>query len=79
VESSIAITIARAPAPATRPHAANRRAQGRLAPLVRTHAPELSTIAVWGTIVAARIIAEVANITRFKSDAQLALYAGVDD
>ena len=30
-----------------------------------------------GTIVAARIIAEVANVKRFKTDAQLALYAGV--
>ena len=47
-----------------------------LAPLVRQHAPELLTIPGCGTIVAARIVAEVANIARFQTDAQLALYAG---
>jgi transposase len=47
------------------------------APLVRRHAPELLTIPGCGTLVAARILAEVANIARFRTDAQLALYAGV--
>lgn len=51
--------------------------QRELAPLVRRHVPELLTIPGCGTIVAARILAEVANITRFRTDAQLALYAGV--
>jgi transposase len=48
-----------------------------LAPLVARAAPALLTMPGCGTIVAARIIAEVANIERFKTDAQLALYAGV--
>ena len=48
-----------------------------LAPLVRRHAPELLSIPGCGTIVAARIVAEVANVARFSTDAQLALYAGV--
>jgi transposase len=47
-----------------------------LAPLVHRIAPGLLQITGCGTIVAARIIAEVANIARFKTDAQLALYAG---
>jgi transposase len=50
--------------------------RAELAPLVRRVAPGLLAITGCGTIVAARIIAEVANIARFKSDAQLALYAG---
>ena len=51
--------------------------QVELAPLVRRVAAELLEIPGCGTIVAARIIAEVANVERFNSDAQLALYAGV--
>jgi transposase len=51
--------------------------KAELAPIVREHAPELLTIPGCGTIVAARIVAEVANVTRFSTDAQLALYAGV--
>jgi transposase len=48
-----------------------------LAPLVCEHAPALLTLPGCGTIVAARILAEVANVGRFRSDAQLALYAGI--
>jgi transposase len=48
-----------------------------LAPLVRRHAPGLLTVTGCGVLVAARIIAEVADVTRFRTDAQLALYAGI--
>jgi transposase len=48
-----------------------------LTPMVRRHAPQLLLMPGCGTIVAARIIAEVANINRFQTDAQLALYAGI--
>ena len=48
-----------------------------LAPIVARVAPRLLTLTGCGTIVAARIIAEVANIARFRTEAQLALYAGV--
>jgi transposase len=48
-----------------------------LRPLVRRHAGALLTLPGVGTINAARLIAEVADISRFKSEAQLALYAGV--
>ncbi len=48
-----------------------------LAPLVAAIAPGRLALTGCGVIVAARIIAEVANIKRFKTDAQLALYAGV--
>ena len=51
--------------------------KAELAPMIRQHAPELLTIPGCGTIVAARIVAEVANVARFRTDAQLALYAGV--
>jgi transposase len=44
-----------------------------LAPMVGRHAPQLLLMPGCGTIVAARIVAEVANIDRFKTDAQLAL------
>jgi transposase len=48
-----------------------------LAPIVRRVAPALLTLTGCGTIVAARILAEVANVSRFRTEAQLALYAGV--
>lgn len=48
-----------------------------LKPLVRRHAAPLLAIPGVGTINAARLLAEVAGIERFNSDAQLALYAGV--
>jgi transposase len=48
-----------------------------LTPMVRRHAPQLLLMPGCGTIVAARIVAEVANINRFQTDAQLALYAGI--
>jgi transposase len=51
--------------------------KSELAPLIGRHAPELLSIPGCGTIVAARILAEVANVARFRTDAQLALYAGV--
>lgn len=48
-----------------------------LAQLVAAQAPALLELPGCGTICAARILAEVAGINRFSSDAQLALYAGV--
>jgi transposase len=45
--------------------------------LVRVHGPELLAIPGCGVITAARLIAEIAGIDRFRTDAQLALYAGV--
>ena len=47
-----------------------------LLPLVRRHGAELLAIPGCGTITAARLIAEIAGIERFGTDAQLALYAG---
>ena len=51
--------------------------RAELAVLVRRHAPGLLALTGCGTLVAARILAEVANVNRFRTDAQLALYAGV--
>ena len=48
-----------------------------LAPLVRRHAAPLLALPGVGIINAARLLAEVADIRRFRTDAQLALYAGV--
>lgn len=48
-----------------------------LRPLVRRHAAPLLEVPGIGTINAARLIAEVANVERFRTEAQLALYAGV--
>jgi transposase len=45
--------------------------------MVRRHAPQLLLMPGCGTIVAARILAEVANINPFQTEAQLALYAGI--
>ena len=47
-----------------------------LAPLVNAHGAGLLQIPGCGVITAARILAEVAGIERFRTDAQLALYAG---
>lgn len=78
LEPTVAISIARE-------HLARLRELTRrinalklqLATLVRAHAPQLLSLPGCGTIVAARILAEVANVGRFRTDAQLALYAGV--
>ncbi|WP_028066552.1 IS110 family transposase [Solirubrobacter soli] len=51
--------------------------RAELALLVRRHAPTLLELTGCGTLVAARIVAEVANVHRFRTEAQLALYAGV--
>ena len=48
-----------------------------LRPLVRRHASALLALPGVGTINAARLLAEVADIRRFRTEAQLALYAGV--
>ena len=65
----------RADPPAERPRIDQLKRE--LAPLVRRHAPALLTLTGCGMLVAARILAEVANVARFRTDAQLALYAGV--
>jgi transposase len=48
-----------------------------LRPLVRRHAGALLALPGIGTINAARLIAEVADVRRFRTEAKLALYAGV--
>ncbi len=48
-----------------------------LAALVEAKAPQLTAQAGIGTLTAARIIAEVGDVSRFKTDAQLARLAGV--
>ena len=48
-----------------------------LKPLVQRHAAPLLALPGVGIINAARLLAEVADIRRFRTDAQLALYAGV--
>jgi transposase len=48
-----------------------------LRPLVARHAPALLALPGVGTINATRLLAEVADVSRFKTEAQLALYAGV--
>jgi transposase len=48
-----------------------------LAQLVKANAPQLLEIVGCGTLCAASIIAEVAGIGRFRTEAQLAAYAGV--
>jgi transposase len=47
-----------------------------LAALVRAHAPALLALPGCGVIVAAKLIAEIADVTRFSSDAKLAIYGG---
>jgi transposase len=48
-----------------------------LAKLVKANAPQLLEIVGCGTLCAAAILAEIAGINRFKTEAQLASYAGV--
>jgi len=48
-----------------------------LRPLVRRHGASLLSLPGCGIITAARLIAEIADVGRFASDAQLARYAGV--
>jgi transposase len=52
------------------------RVERELRPLVRRHAGALLALPGVGTINAARLIAEVADVSRFRTEAQLALYAG---
>jgi transposase len=47
-----------------------------LSVLVRAHAPALLALPGCGVIVAAKLIAEIADVTRFSSDAKLAIYGG---
>lgn len=49
----------------------------QLRPLVKHEAPQLLTLPGCGTLTAAKLIAEVAGIDRFSSDAKLAKLAGV--
>jgi transposase len=58
----------------------NRRAveiKRELTKLVKANAPQLLEIVGCGTLCAAAILAEVAGINRFRTEAQLAAYAGV--
>jgi transposase len=58
----------------------NRRAveiKRELAKLVKANAPQLLQIVGCGTLCAAAILGEVAGIGRFRTEAQLASYAGV--
>jgi transposase len=58
----------------------NRRAveiKRELAKLVKANAPQLLQIVGFGTLCAAAILAEIAGINRFGTEAQLASYAGV--
>lgn len=48
----------------------------QLAKLVRAHAPQLLEIVGCGPLCAATILAEIAGIDRFRTEAQLAAYAG---
>lgn len=48
-----------------------------LAALVKTRAPQLTEIPGCGVLTAAKILAEVGQIQRFRTDAQLARYGGV--
>jgi transposase len=51
--------------------------EAKLAPLVQRLAPRLLAEAGCGTLIAAKLIGEIAGIHRFASDAQLARMAGV--
>ena len=53
-----------------------KEAEAELAALVRAHAPELLELPGCGTLSAAKLIAEVAGVERFASDAKLAMLAG---
>jgi transposase len=50
--------------------------EAQLRPMVRRYAPQLLLIPGVGILTAARLIAEIADIERFATDAKLALYAG---
>lgn len=54
-----------------------RALQRDLRPLVHQHAAVLLALRGVGIINAARLLAEVADVRRFRTEAQLALYAGV--
>ena len=54
-----------------------RALAARPRPLVARHARALLAVPGVGTINAARLLAEVADVRRFQTEAQLALYAGV--
>jgi transposase len=45
--------------------------------LVRRHAPQLLALPGCGALTAAKLVGEVAGIERFRTDAQLAMHAGV--
>jgi len=51
--------------------------KGELTGLVKTKAPQLLEVPGCGTLTAARILAEVGDITRFSSDSKLARLAGI--
>jgi transposase len=51
--------------------------EAELKPLVVAHSPGLLAVPGIATLTAAKLIAEIANIARFSTDAQLAMYGGV--
>jgi transposase len=55
---------------------ANRR-EAEIAALVRRQAPQLLALPGCGALTAAKLIGEVAGVERFRTDAQLAMHAGV--
>jgi transposase len=54
-----------------------RSAERELSGLLRHHVPELLALPGCGTLTAAKLVAEVAGVERFRSDAGLAMVAGV--
>ncbi len=53
------------------------RLEREIETLVRREAPQLLALPGCGALTAAKLIGEVAGIERFRSDAQLAMHAGV--
>jgi transposase len=54
-----------------------RALERELSALLQGHAPQLLELPGCGTLTAAKLVAEVAGVERFRSDAQLAMLAGV--
>jgi transposase len=53
------------------------RLEREIETLVRREAPQLLALPGCGALIAAKLAGEVAGIERFRSDAQLAMHAGV--
>jgi len=54
-----------------------RAAEQELLGLLRRHAPELLALPGCGVLTAAKVVAEIAGVERFRDDASLAMVAGV--